>query len=216
MKAHLKSIAVPKTWKIKKKQSKYILRPNPGKKMMYSMALGLVLKLLGHAKTAKEVSLILNTKNVIVDGTRRKDQKYPVGLMDVVSISELKEDYQMILDVRGKLQMVPFKNTSEKVCKITGKKLHKGKFQLSTFDSRTIIVDNGKDYKTGDSVIVSVPDQKVKGHLKLQKGAYVFLIGGKNIGTKGVVEDLKDEKISVKSENEKVETLKQHAYVVKA
>src|SRR3989338_10319090 len=108
MKAHLKSIAVPKTWKVKKKQSKYILRPNPGKKMMYSMPLGIVLKLLGHAKTAKEVSLILNTKNVLVDGTRRKDQKYPIGLMDVVSISELKEDYQIVLDTRGKLQMIPF------------------------------------------------------------------------------------------------------------
>lgn len=215
MKSHLKSIAAPKTWAIKRKRHKFIARPKPGKKFFYSASLGFVLRfLLKHAKTSKEIKHILNTKEVLVDGKRRKSLKYPVGLMDVVEIPTLKEKYRMMISSRGKLFMEK-SESSFKPCKIVGKKLHKGKHQISFFDGRTMLVEDATKFKSGDSLELDISKKIVKRHLKLDKGAKVVLIGGRNIGCTGKVVDITEKIIVIKTKDgSTLQTLKKYAYVV--
>jgi ribosomal protein S4E len=58
-------------------------------------------------------------------------------------------------------------------------------------------------------------DQKIKEHLKLEKGSFVYLSGGKYKGESGIIEEIKDSKIKVKSKKgESFQTSKKFAFVV--
>ena len=86
MSKHLKSYFAPKSWKVKKKYVKFISKPNPGPhKIDVSMPLNVIMRdVLGYAENQREVKFILENKNVMVDGIRRRDPRFPVGLFDVL------------------------------------------------------------------------------------------------------------------------------------
>lgn len=214
---HLKRLAAPKAWNIKRKENKFIAKPNPG---AHSLKLGMPLSvfirdILKYAKTTKEVKKILQNKDILVDGIRRKEHRFIVGLMDVISIPELKKYYRVILDKKGKIGLIDIKkdDASIKPCRITGKNKVKGKVQLNLFDGRNILVDKD-DYKVNDTVIISLPKQEIKKCIRLDKKGIVFLIGGKRIGETGIVEDIIADKIRYKSKDGVFETLKKYAFAI--
>ena len=88
MSGYLKRLAMPKTWRIKRKGTVFITRPNPGPHSMgLSMPLNLIIRdILGYAENKREVRKVLMNNNVMVDGVRRKNHKLPVGLMDTIEI----------------------------------------------------------------------------------------------------------------------------------
>jgi small subunit ribosomal protein S4e len=226
---HLKRIEMPVTWTSKEKKKVYwIARPNPGAhKLDKGMPLVLVLReILGYASSAREAKQVLNNKNVLVDGIRRKDHRFNVGFMDVISVPELKESYRISLNKYGKLNLVRIdeKESKEKICKIHGKGLYRGKTQLRLSDGRNALVDKG-NYKTSDSVVISVPDQKITKHISFEKGATVLLTKGRKIGTIGTVQEVKlfseqnvrenqEDVVIVKSGNETFETLMRYCFVI--
>ena len=57
--------------------------------------------------------------DVLVDGRIVKDSKFPVGLMDIVSIPKLNQHYRMLLDRRGKFELVKIPQGKEqwKLCR---------------------------------------------------------------------------------------------------
>lgn len=218
VKNHLKRIAVPKTWNIPRKEGVYITRPNPGAHPMdYSMSISLFMReFIKVAKSAKEVKKILNTKDVFVDKRKRTDDKYPVGIMDIIEFPQIEEYYRVLLDNKGRLSAVKAdsKEAKFKLSKIVSKtKLPKAKVQLQMSDGRSIIVDKDT-YKTGDSLQLELPEQKIVGHLPLEKGALVLLIGGKQAGKVETVEEISDTKILLKSKKDSFETAKRYAFVV--
>ena len=216
---HLRRITMPTTWStVEKKRVYWVARSNSGAHPLdKSMPLVLFLReVLKYGDTSREVKQILNHKNVLIDGVRRKDHRYNVGLMDVVSIPDLKEDFRVSLNKNGRLTLVKIdsKEAKEKVCKIRGKGICKGKTQLRLSDGRTILLDKKSDYKTSDSVIISVPDQKISSHLKFEKGALVLLTDGKRRGVLGTVEEIKGNFVKIKSKDKEFETLKNYCLVV--
>lgn len=217
-KNHIKRIAMPKTWTTQEKKRVYwVARPNPGAHSLHEgMPLVLVLReMLKLGDTAREVRQILNHKTVLVDGVRRRDHKFNVGLMDVISIPDLKENFRITFNKHRKLSLVKIddKEAKEKICKIKGKGLYNGKTQLRLSDGRNLIADKG-EYKTGDSVVLAVPDQKIQSHIKFEKGALVLLTHGKKIGLIGTVENIKDHTITIKSKDGEFETLKEYCFVI--
>ena len=92
-KQHLKRVAAPQTWKIKRKNHIWISRPNAGAHSLpQSISLNTAMKeIIKCAMTSSEVKTILNTKTILVDGRRRKEPKFPVGLMDVLSLPDIKQ-----------------------------------------------------------------------------------------------------------------------------
>src|SRR3989338_8027501 len=218
VKNHLKRLAAPRSWPIRRKEKKFITKANPG---MHSLEQGMPLSIfvkdvLGYAKTGREVKKILQDKEVAVDCVRRKDYRFSVGLMDSLGFHEIKKYYRVALDKKGKLSLVEIKKeeASIKPCKITGKSRFKGKIQLNLFDGRNILVDKD-DYRVNDTIIVSLPKQEIKKHIKSEKNAAVILTGGAHIGNTGVVEDIVGDKIRYKSSDGNVfETLKKYAFVL--
>ena len=218
VKNHLKRLAMPKTWTTQKKKGiMWVARVNSGTHSNeQGMPLVLVIReMLKLADTAREVRNILNHKEVLVDGVRRKDSKFNIGLMDVLAIPEIKGYYRISLNKHRKLVPIKIeeKEASSKICTIKGKGFYQGKTQLQLSDGRVILVSKG-DYKTSDALIISIPDQKILSHIKFEKGASVMMTGGKNIGKIGTIEDIKNNVIMIKSNGETFETLKANCFVV--
>jgi len=217
-KNHLKRLNAPKTWGIKRKESRFVTRPKPGPhSFKEGISLNLILKeLLNYADTTKDVKRILSNKDVLVDGKPRKDHRFLAGLMDIISLPKKKEYFKILLNKKGKLELNPIKEnyTGLKFCKIKEKSFVGKKVQLNLHDGRNILVDKDS-YKVGDTLVLEVPKQKIKEHLKLEQKSFVYLIGGRHIGETGIIEDIKGKNIVYKKDSGEVyETLKRYAFVI--
>jgi small subunit ribosomal protein S4e len=215
---HLSRLAMPKTWKIKRKGIKWITRPLPGPHPLgLGMPLNIILRdILRYAKTNKEVATILNNQEILVDGIRRKEPRFVIGLMDVISMPKIKTNFRVLLNKKGHLclKKIDEKEIRIKPCKIIGKKLIKKKTQLNLFDGKNILIEKG-DYKVGDSIVIELPSQKIINHLKLEKGCLVYLTAGKYVGHTGKLEEINEDKITFRTEsNESHITLKKFAFIL--
>jgi small subunit ribosomal protein S4e len=221
VKKHLKRIAAPKTWRISRKETKYITRQLPGPHTkQHSMPLSLVIReLIKFAKSAKDAKQIINFKDVFVDKKKRTEEKHPVGLMDIVEFPQVEERFRILLDSKGKLCAVKAadKEAATKLLRIEAKtKLKGGKIQLNMSDGRNLPAE--KDiYKVGDTLQISLPDQKILEHFKLDKNMTVLLIGGKHSGMIAKTEEIGKDNIIIKTaKNQRSEMMKRHAFIVGA
>lgn len=92
---------------------------------------------------------------------------------------------------------------SWKVCRIEGKTTIKGgRTQLNLHDGRNILVDDpSKDaYSTGDSLKISLPDQKVVEHIRFAEGTRCYLIGGAHVGSTAEVTEYVEKRSSMPNE----------------
>jgi small subunit ribosomal protein S4e len=217
--AHLKRYFAPKTWNIKRKGIKFTTKPSPGSHgSSLSLPLNIILRdMLMFAKNNKEVRYLLEHKNITVNGIKRNDHRFPVGLFDVLSLNDLDEHYRVILDNRGKLNIIKIKKTESliKPSKITGKTLVGGKVQLNLHDGNNIRVPD-KKYKTGDTLLIAFGSKnQIKEHIGFGKNILIYLTGGKHTGQVGNVQDIIGNRIIYKTENgEVVETLKKYAFTI--
>lgn len=217
-KDHLKRLATPKTWNIKKKGTNFITKPVPGPhNLEKGISLSILLKeILNYANTTREVKKILNTNEIKIDGQRRKDFRFPVGIFDTIEFTNINECFRVILNRKGKLDLIKIKKEEVllKPCKIIGKKMVRGELQLNLFDGKNVLYDNNAS-KVGDSLLLLLPEQKISKHLKLDKKSTIFLTGGKHIGEIGNVEDIIGNKIIYKNnKGDLIETSKDYAFVV--
>jgi len=121
---------------------------------------------------------------------------------------------------QGKLSAIPItkEDSNSKPCKIIGKTIiKKGKLQLNLYNGKNTIVDKDS-YKVGDSVILS--EKAIKKHLKLEKGALVYLTEGKHKGVTGTLDELQHfqgltkDRVILKVNNKKIITRKDYAFVI--
>lgn len=191
-KGHLKRFATPTTWGIKRKGIKFITRPKPGAHpRQFSIPINIVLKdIIKCAKTTKEARKLLYANEILVDGRRVKDHRFPVGLLDVINIKQTNQFFRIVFDKRGNLSAIETDadDAKSKICRVTGKSLLKGgKMQLNLSDSRNIIAEKDS-CKVGESIMIEVPSQKIAGQFKLEKGSAILLMSGKHIADIGIVE----------------------------
>lgn len=218
MKGHLKRLTVPETWFIKRKEHVFITRPNPGKhSTRNSLPFVLLLKdFLNIASTTKEAKKLLVHKEILVDGIRQKDIKAPVGFMDTIHIKDTGKCYHVTFDRKGRICVTEISKDEAglKTCRVIGKKKVKGgKVQINLFDGRNILAEKD-EYKPGDSLIIEVPSQKIVKHLKLEKGAHLIIIGGKNLGREGIVDSVKGNRLVYTSKEGRNITIKEYGFVV--
>ena len=143
----------------------------------------IVRDVLGRAQSAREVRFIVHNELIKVDGRVCKDTRRGVGLMDVLSLGD--EHFRCMLDANGRLRYVKIsaEEASWKLVRVEGKTTLKGgKTQLNFHDGRNMLVDNPKEYNTGDSIKLSLPDQEVLEHIKFEDGVRCYLIGGTHVG----------------------------------
>lgn len=167
-----------------RKKVKWLLAPSPGThKKVESISAGVLLRdVLGIAQNLHEAKKIMNSGNLLIDGKKVKDPKFPVGLMDVVAELAEKKHFRMSLS-NGNLvpKEIKGEEAASKYLKVTGKQtVRGGKTQISFHDGRTALLD--KNIMTGDTCILSVPGFKLIKHLKFAQGARCLVTHGKHKG----------------------------------
>lgn len=217
MRNHLKRISSPKTWIINRKERKFTIRPKAGAHTMQEgMPLGLIIRdELKLASTLAETRKVINNNEILVDGKRRKEYRFIVGLFDVLKIPGLNQAYRVIFDRKGRIKIAAISNAESgiKVCKIVGKSiLPKNKVQFNLHDGKNII--SAAKAKVGDSVVVSLPKLEINEVLPLAANALVFLTKGKHNGDIGKFKEIKgDEAIYIK-DGEEIRTAKEYLFVI--
>ena len=223
-KKHLFSLNAPKNWPIERKKQIWLTRPNPGPHPLNRcLPLSILLRnVLKYARTMREVKTILNEGGILIDSKIRKDYKFPVGLMDVIEVKKTNEFFRLILDENNKYSLIKLNkdNSDLKPYKIINKKiLKKGKIQINLFDGKNLLVDKN-DYKVGDTLIINIKDNKIVNHLKLSKGAIVYILDGQYTGSHGTLDDvsiqkgLQRNKIVFTKGKDRIETLRDYAFVI--
>jgi small subunit ribosomal protein S4e len=217
MKNHLKRIATPNTWIIDRKQAKFIIKTAPGSHPReMSLPLTIILRdILKLARTRSEVQRILQTSEVLIDGKRRRDHRFSVGLFDTISLPSLQKHFRISLDNKGRLIVleIPATESSMKVSKIIGKSmLSKGKVQYNLHDGKNLL--SKEKAKVGDSFLLELPKLAVKEIFPLKSGASVFLTGGKHSGIVGSLRELRGKEATFTHDNSDIETTKNYLFVV--
>ncbi len=195
---HLKRKPAPGFWPIHRKEATWTVKPNSGPhSIAQSLPLTLVIRdVLRLAKTRREVRAIISGGKAAVDGKVQKDELYPSGLMDVISIRDIDKWYRVLPSGRGlTLHPISKDEAGIKLCRIENKTILKdGNVQLNLHDGRNLLIKvkepnkHEEDvFKALDTVQVSLPDQELQGHLKLVEGAPGLIVGGKNIGKHGKI-----------------------------
>ena len=193
MKKHMKRMTAPRSWSVTRKTSHWVTKPRPGPHaMMDSIPIETVLRdMLKVCDNAREAKLILSSRNIAVDGRVVTDYKFPVGLMDVVTIKKTKLSYRMLMDYKGRLQLIPIDENESgwKLARVDNKTtVSGGKTQVTLHDGRNILLPKDQ-YKTGDVLKIEVPSQKVLKAFKLDKGSVALLTGGSHPGTLQTVDN---------------------------
>jgi small subunit ribosomal protein S4e len=217
-KNHLKRIRAPRSWAIARKSTKFIARPRPGgQSILYTLPLSVLLK--EHLRlfaTTKELKYVLNKKAISVNHIPRTDPRFPVGLLDIITLSDLHQNHLIIINTKGKIvpHTLPEKQSKTKIAKITNKRtISGGKVQLTTLDGRTLLVEKDT-FKTGDSIQISLPDQKIIAHDPLLKGARILIFKGSHTGKIVTIDDIHGSKITFTYKNIAHETQKDFVIVL--
>jgi small subunit ribosomal protein S4e len=216
-KNHLKRISAPKSWPIQRKENTWITRPSGSHKLDFGLPLNVVFRdLIKSVKTTAELRKILFTKTVLINGKQVKDTSRMVGFLDIISIKETSENYTILINDLGKLEVVLIdaKEATSKLSKVIGKTYLKNRTIQLNFHDGTNLIAKKDEYKVGDSVIVSLADKKIIDHFVLDKNALVYLIDGKHTGHTGIIEKVEKGIIICKVDDLELELNKNQIIVI--
>ncbi|MEM3565633.1 MAG: 30S ribosomal protein S4e [Candidatus Bathyarchaeia archaeon] len=212
----LKRKPAPKIWPIHRKEYLWVVKPTPGPHSLEScLPITLLLRdILGVAKTRKEAKIIAAHGKVYVDGKVRRDDKFPTGIMDVVSLPDMDRHFRILPSHKGLiLHPISKEEAGFKLCRIENKTIVKnGHIQLNLHDGSNVLVKvadpkNPQEdvYSTFDTIKVSLPDRQLLEHIKMKENDYVIITGGKNMGRYGRVIEI--EKVKGKKRKDAIVTV---------
>jgi small subunit ribosomal protein S4e len=212
----LKRKPAPRIWPIHRKEYVWVVKPTPGPHSLEGcLPITLILRdILGVAKTRKEAKIITAQGKVYVDGKVRRDDKFPTGLMDVVSIPDLDKHFRILPSPKGLiLHPISREEAGFKLCRIENKTVVKnGHIQLNLHDGSNVLVKvadpkNPQEdvYSTFDTVKISLPDRQILEHIKMKENDYVIITGGKNVGKHGKIVEI--EKVKGKKRKDAIVTV---------
>lgn len=165
---------------------------------------------LRYALSRQEVIKIVKDKEglIKVDGKIRRDHRYPLGIMDVVTIEKTGEYFRILYDVKGRFQphKIDAKEAGFKLCKVKSKAMGNNKIPyVVTHDGRTIRFPH-PDIKKYDTIKVcflyiivlyliylyllqlNLETAEVESLIKFENGASCIITGGNNIGRVGIIQ----------------------------
>lgn len=172
----------------------YATRPSAGPhKRRECIPLNVLLKnRLKYALSRQEAMKIVKDKEglIKVDNKIRRDPRFPLGIMDVVSIEKTGEHFRILYDTKGRFQAhkVDAKEAGFKLCSVKRKAMGVNKIPyIVTHDGRTIRYPH-PDIKTQDTVKLNLETGEVESLIKYENGSQVLIIGGNNIGRVGILQ----------------------------
>ncbi|MEF8873227.1 MAG: 30S ribosomal protein S4e [Candidatus Thermoplasmatota archaeon] len=181
-------------WGIPTKESHWAPKPSGGSHPAdRSVPLVVVIRdILAYTNTSREAKRVLADRKVEVDGKIVTDKNRPVGLMDIVSIPDLMENYRALFDQKGKIRLkeIDESETGWKLVKIEDKTtLKSGITQYNLHDGRNLREEDSKAYETNDVLKLEIPSQKVLDSYEFKDGMMALITGGKHIGEIDTIEE---------------------------
>lgn len=190
---HLKRLRAPKHWMLGKLGGVFATKPNQGPhKLRECVPLSIIVRnKLKLALNGRETKLIINAKegNIAIDGKIRKDTKYPVGLMDVLTLLKTKTNYRLLYDSKGRfgLHKISPSEAEYKLCQVKTRAMGaKGVPYIVTHDARTIRFP-APEIKAGDTIKINLRNGEVSDHYKFAEGHMVIISRGNNVGRTGTI-----------------------------
>lgn len=197
-------------------------RAGPNTKADSIPLLAILREVMKIVRNKKEAKAIVKERKLKISGKIRSDLKFPVGLFDIIEIEGLDERYRVELDSKGRFMVkkIDKKEANAKICKVTSKSVKKGgKYVIGTQDGRTLAVEKTK-LNNGDSLKISLSDNKVLKELPLEEGKNVYVMGGTHAGQQGIIKSIKagsqnkPKLITIESEGKNIETLASNIIVI--
>ncbi len=212
---HLTRQKVPKSWSLPKKGTAYVVNPKSNINLGIPILVALR-DILKFTQNRKETKKAINQRFIKLNGKDVREEKNSLVLFDVLTIEPTKKNYRLTLTPRGRftLEEIDEKHAHEKVSKVIGKKILKGKkTQLNLMDGRNILTD--LECKLNDSIVVELKTNKAKKCLSLQKGAKIIVFGGKHTGKRAEVMNIneKEKIVEAKTKEETINVLIKQALV---
>lgn len=198
--ARLKRKPAPAFWPIHRKDLPWIVKPSSGAHTLQKcMPLTMVLRdVLAVAETRKEGILILSQGKVLVNGKVRKQDDFPVGLMDLISLPDMEKYYRIMPSHKG-LILAPIskEESNTTLVRVEDKHTVSNGVQISLHDGSNMLIkvaDAKKptevNYETFDILKVTYPEKTVSQTLKVKEGSIAIITGGKNIGKQGKIVEI--------------------------
>ena len=197
----LKRKPAPKFWPIHRKEYVWAVKPAPGPHSFENcMPLAIVLRdALNLAETRKEAKTIMVQGRVQVDGRIRREDNFPIGLMDVISLPDIGKSFLVLPSYKGlTLKQISDEEAKFKLCRIEDKTvgkhghihlhLHDGSnIQIKVADPKSPVEDV---YETLDTLKTSIPEKQILEHTKMKEDDYAIITGGKNVGKYGKIVEI--------------------------
>lgn len=220
----MKRLNAPKVRKVPRKRKKWAVTVSPGPHSgEESLPLVAVLReSLELARTKSEAEAIIGRGEVQVDGRVRRDSKYPVGPMDVVSFPRTGKAWRVLYDKKGYLSFceISEEESEFKLGKVVKKsKVKGGELQISLHDGKTL-TDDFSDVSVGDTVKIGLPDFDFQDKVSLGEGNLAMVLGGSNVGKYGEIEEVREiegpspDQVVIKTGEEKFQTPGDYAFVI--
>lgn len=141
------------------------------------------------AKDLRETKLIVNSKNILVDGKIRTDYSFPLGFMDTLEIKKLDKTFRCLYDVKGRLTLVPIdkKEAEFKLLRINA--IYNGEYGVrygTAHDGRTIrfLAD---DVKVNDTIKFDLKSGNVIEKAQFNMGQLAYVTVGASVGAVGKI-----------------------------
>jgi small subunit ribosomal protein S4e len=217
---HQRRYAAPASWPIEKKIHAWVVGANAGSHSMHTgiPLLIVVRDMLKLATNSREARAIITEGNILVDGIPRKDYKYMTGLFDIISLPTVNEYYRVQLYTNNRFKLYKEEPGVAKLCRINNKTIvKKGAIQLNLHDGSNVLASN--EYKTFDTVMLSIPDRKIIKHIPYKPGNLALVIGGEHSGEIGKIKQIRKVRGSgtnmvVLSNGTDFETIEKYVYMI--
>ncbi|MHA1688577.1 MAG: 30S ribosomal protein S4e [Promethearchaeota archaeon] len=228
----LKRLNTPGFLKIQRKHGKFFVKPSPGPhpSRFCLPLLHVIRDLLKIVDNYREAKKLIGQGYFKVDGRVIRDIKFPLGLMDVLSIEKMDKYYRILPDSHHGLFLheISKEESNFKLCRISNKTTVKGgHIQLNLHDGRNILIKvedprNPKEdiYKRMDVLKITIPEQEILKLLRFKEGNLAIIVSGKNIGQMGkiVVTSRRfgpnASTVSIQREGGETETLYDYTFVI--
>lgn len=142
----------------------------------------------------KESTRILKEKEneVRIDGKVRRSPKFPVGLMDVITIPKTGDKFRLFYDEKRRFTLLKLKDkeVNQKLCKIVRVEIGANKIPYAvTHDARFLrFIDSA--ITVGDSILYNFESQTIEKHFKLAVGHKALVTMGNNLGRIGMIQSI--------------------------
>lgn len=229
---HLKRLPAPSFWPIYRKAHQWIVKPKPGPHSLNRcLPLLVVLReMLQLVRTRREAKYLLSKGNVKVDGRIRRNDDFPVGIMDVIEFPATQKIYRVLPSTNKGLSLHTITDQEKefKLCQIVNKTCVKGgHIQLNLNDGRNVLIriqdpqdSQEETYQTYDTLKIQLPDSEILDSLKFEEGSLAIVTNGKNIGRWGQIVEIEKqgrykETITLQNEeDQQFKTIKDYVFPI--